>query len=206
MLLRWLNSELFTQPARKLFGRIGSEWTSAVQGAVPAVSWEIFPMLQSCDRPSLFELLHSIAGVIAQPRKSVASTTRRANHFAQSETRQALPRKIFCFHFSEIHDYLRASASTTRGRIAIVTDVGSGMRWTRAVSHDERCSRRTSEIVWSRSPDAGIKRVGHPFATEANKPGTPRRARISRKPLRRGRRCFGVPVAFSFACEPRVRL
>jgi len=44
MLLRWLKSELITQPARKLFGRIGSERTSAVQGALPAVRWEIFPM------------------------------------------------------------------------------------------------------------------------------------------------------------------
>jgi hypothetical protein len=35
-------------------------------------------------------------------------------------------------------------------------------------------------------------------ATEANKPGTPRRPRISRKPLRRECRCFGVPVAFLF--------
>ena len=35
-------------------------------------------------------------------------------------------------------------------------------------------------------------------ATEANKPGTPGRARISRKPLRRECRCSGVPVAFLF--------
>jgi hypothetical protein len=44
MLRRWLKSELITQPARKLFGRIGSERTSAVQGAKPAVYWEVFPM------------------------------------------------------------------------------------------------------------------------------------------------------------------
>jgi hypothetical protein len=41
MLLRQLKSELITQPARKLFGRIGSEPTSAVQGALPAARWEI---------------------------------------------------------------------------------------------------------------------------------------------------------------------
>ena len=40
--LRWLKSELITQPARKLFDRIGSERTSAVQRALPAVRWEIF--------------------------------------------------------------------------------------------------------------------------------------------------------------------
>jgi hypothetical protein len=44
MLLRWLKSELITQTARRLFGWIGSERTIAVQGAVPAVCWEIFPM------------------------------------------------------------------------------------------------------------------------------------------------------------------
>ena len=44
MLLRWLKSELITQPARKLSGWIGSERTSAVQGVVPAVRWEILPM------------------------------------------------------------------------------------------------------------------------------------------------------------------
>jgi hypothetical protein len=44
MLLRQLKSERITQPARKLFGQIGSERTSAVQGALPAARWEIFPM------------------------------------------------------------------------------------------------------------------------------------------------------------------
>jgi len=62
---------------------------------------------------------------------------------------------------------------------------GAGKRWTR-----ER--RRTGgvsadgQVVRSRSPDAGIKPAlrlrGR--ATEANKPGTPRRSRSSRNPLR----------------------
>ena len=49
MRLRWLKSELISQPARKLFGWIESERTSAVQGALPAVSWEIFPMFGKLD-------------------------------------------------------------------------------------------------------------------------------------------------------------
>jgi hypothetical protein len=57
----------------------------------------------------------------------------------------------------------------------------------------------------SRVGDVGLRTDTLSRATEANKPGTPRRARISRKPLRRECRCFGVPVAFCFACEPRVR-
>ena len=44
MLIRRPKSELITQPARKLFSWIGSERTSAVQGALPAVCWEILPM------------------------------------------------------------------------------------------------------------------------------------------------------------------
>jgi hypothetical protein len=50
MLLRWLKSELITQLVRKLFGWIGSERTSAVQGTLPAVCWEIFPMF---DKPTI---------------------------------------------------------------------------------------------------------------------------------------------------------
>jgi len=44
MLLRQSKSDRITQPARKLFGRIGSERAGAVQGALPAARWEIFPM------------------------------------------------------------------------------------------------------------------------------------------------------------------
>jgi hypothetical protein len=58
------------------------------------------------------------------------------------------------------------------------------------------------EIVWSRSPDAGIKSCGtFRRATAANKPGTPRRSRISRNPLRRECRCFGGTCV---ACVRRV--
>ena len=44
-------------------------------------------------------------------------------------------------------------------RIAIVTDVGCGMRWTRL------CARRAQpdadgQVAWSRSPDAGINPYG----------------------------------------------
>jgi hypothetical protein len=54
----------------------------------------------------------------------------------------------------------RAVSCPQEGRIAIVTDVGCGMRWTR------RCARRAQpdadgQVAWSRSPDAGINpRVG----------------------------------------------
>jgi hypothetical protein len=95
----------------------------------------------------------------------------------------------------------------------IVTKREAGMRWPR------RC-RRTSdieadgEIAWSRHPDAGVKlAMTKSQATEANKPGTPRRARISRNPLRRECRCVfgctcGLPVCVlsAFCCTRGARV
>src|SRR6185312_15886942 len=78
------------------------------------------------------------------------------------------------------------------GRFAIVTNVGRGMRWTRRLQLTSEAEARQShlaetgcadgEVVWSRSPDAGIKLSRDVFARAmvANKPGTPRRARSSR--------------------------
>ena len=64
------------------------------------------------------------------------------------------------------------------------------------------------EIVRSRSPDAGIyPRVYAPGATEASKPGTPGRPRISRNtiaqgmPVRRPTRGEFTRVLFSFVRE-----
>ena len=52
------------------------------------------------------------------------------------------------------------------------------------------------QAVWSRPPDAGDKPAQTIApATEANKPGTPGRARSSRKTIAQGVPCdFGVPV------------
>src|SRR6185437_12947562 len=58
----------------------------------------------------------------------------------------------------------------------------------------KHCSR-TSEIVRSRRPDAGVKFLARRSrgAMVANKPGTPGRPRISRKPSRRGCRLIWLP-------------
>jgi hypothetical protein len=42
----------------------------------------------------------------------------------------SLAAKIFFFRFSEINDYPLPIPPPQEGRIAIVTDVGGGMRWT----------------------------------------------------------------------------
>jgi hypothetical protein len=71
------------------------------------------------------------------------------------------------------------------GRYAIVTSVGSGMRWTLDVAR-RAGSRRTAKSCGPDLPTLGSSLVVMiREATEANKPGTPRRARIRRKPLRR---------------------
>jgi len=63
-------------------------------------------------------------------RRTVPAPTRRANHFAYSESCQASFAKILSFRFSEVCDFIRPSRLHLEGRIAIVTDVGSGERWT----------------------------------------------------------------------------
>jgi hypothetical protein len=70
--------------------------------------------------------------------------------------RQALAEKIFIFRFSEIYVLSLPSRSLQEGRFAIVTDVGSGMRWTQ--QHARRSELDADgETVWSWPPDAEVK-------------------------------------------------
>jgi hypothetical protein len=93
-------------------------------------------------------------------------------HFAFSETRSGV---------------CRNHPASSRGALRpIVTKREAGMRWTRWLASDDCRPMRTSEIVWSRLPtlrSSAARRIAG--ATVANKPGTPRRARISREPSRR---------------------
>jgi hypothetical protein len=70
-----------------------------------------------------------------------------------------------------------------------------GLRWTRG-RRKTGAVHAYGEIVWSRSPDAGIKSCGtFRKATVARKPGAPRRARISRNTIAQGMPgCLGCPV------------
>ena len=56
-----------------------------------------------------------------------------ANKFSRLRRPSPESQKLH-FSFSEKYDCLRASRLLLEGRIAIVTDVGSGMRWTRGCS------------------------------------------------------------------------
>jgi hypothetical protein len=101
-----------------------------------------------------------------------------------------------------------AYPASARGAIANVTNARRAAMDAGAPRDERRASGRAK----SRGPglptlgssrrtgDVGVRPTRRePPATEANKPGTPGRARISRKPLRRECRCFGVPAAF-FLC------
>ena len=98
---------------------------------------------------------------------------------------QPLLKKYFYFRISEDMVYCRHLAPT-RGTF------GQSSRHVGRDAMDAKVRRRCvseadGQVVWSWSPDAGIKRMDcdfglaaetrDPFATEANKPGTPARAR-----------------------------
>src|SRR6185312_10444410 len=123
----------------------------------------------------------------------------------QSEACQAPVRKIILFRFSEINDYLRASRLVQEGRSANRHQTRDGMRWTRGPAQDERgrCGRRNRAVPIPRRWDQ-VLRVDCSKATEANKPGTPRRPRISVNHRAGGAGVSAYLWRF-FACEPRVR-
>jgi hypothetical protein len=75
----------------------------------------------------------------------------------------SLQTQITCLSF--------AIPAHTEGRFAIVTDVGQGMRWTRAalLTRALACGRRSRVVL---TPDAGVKSVKEISpAMVANKPG-----------------------------------
>jgi hypothetical protein len=83
------------------------------------------------------------------------------------------------------------------GRIAIVTDVGHGMRWTRqrrrAFWRGRTAQLADGEVVWFRRPDAGVKlRGAFRVATVTTKPVTEESTKETVKTIAQGRP--GVPV------------
>jgi hypothetical protein len=80
--------------------------------------------------------------------------------------------KYFHFHPTQINSTTLPSRPREEGRIAIVTDFGHGMRWTRQrrvrdVIAERSQGARTNDIaadgkaVWSWRPDAGVKFRGN---------------------------------------------
>jgi hypothetical protein len=84
---------------------------------------------------------------------------------------QPLAQKYFHFPLPQITSPSIVIPHPQEGRIAIVTDVGSGRRWTQAAPKTRALSA-DGEVVWSWRPDAGVKLVKViSLATVANKPG-----------------------------------
>jgi hypothetical protein len=79
--------------------------------------------------------------------------TRRANHFALSEIMSRPVDKNNPLPFFRNSCLLSAHPASHEGRIAIVTDVGSGMRWTREGSaRGERADESIladGQVAWS---------------------------------------------------------
>jgi hypothetical protein len=101
---------------------------------------------------------------------------------------RALRPEKFLFMKNRINAYIAAVPHPQEGRIAIVTDVGCRMRWTFRLGRKKRRrtgSKRTAKSCGPDPPTLGSSlAVMIRKATVAQKPGTPRRSRISRKPLR----------------------
>jgi hypothetical protein len=103
------------------------------------------------------------------------------------------------------------------GRFAVVTDVGSGMRWTRVIWAQLRKTTRAPRTVKSCGPglptlrSSSQGRFSRALASDGGKKArSPRRARISRKTIAQGRpdvsayTCGPSPCTF-YARGPRVR-
>jgi hypothetical protein len=85
------------------------------------------------------------------------------------------------------NDHLRVPPPQ-EGRVAVVTHVGSGMRWTRR-RRKTGGAEAVGEIVWSWRPDAGAKFSRKRFRESdgGKRARSPGRSRISRKTIAQGR-------------------
>ena len=72
---------------------------------------------------------------------------------------QSLVAEIFRFPPTLNRCHLVSFRAPQEGRFAIVTDVGRGMRWTRAARLTNRADA-DGKAVWSWRPDAGVKLAG----------------------------------------------
>jgi len=118
--------------------------------------------------------LWALHDLLQSAPRTMASATRRANHplalrLIGSQVKPS-PQKYLLSVFRKNMIICRSSRLHQEGRIAIVTDVGSGQRWTPSVA-DERHARRTVKSCGPGPPTLGsslAKTFGR--ATGANKP------------------------------------
>jgi len=116
---------------------------------------------------------------IVDTRRGVAAATRRATHL---DSCPALCAKIFSFPKIGKYDLTLAVSSEQEGRSANRHDTSGGMRWT--LTAHRRCAPvADGQVVWSWSPDAGIKPVER-FKRRRRlaSPALRREHEVSRKP------------------------
>jgi hypothetical protein len=124
---------------------------------------------------SIYTHLRSAANIT-----NAAVSTRRATHQKIRRlfcpTSQARRAKIIYFPKDGNYDLTKLSRPDTEGRSANRHDTLGGMRWTRRRADDARRGGRSScVVVVPRRWDQACRAIRR--ATEANKPGTPARAR-----------------------------
>jgi hypothetical protein len=104
---------------------------------------------------------------------------------------------------SPTHFTFRTSRAHIKGRFAIVTNVGRGMRWTRRHQKTNDVGA-DGEVVWFWRPDAGVKFMDEFMNDGGKKARSPGRAR--RKPLKPLARGMpgetGVTVVTMLVCSP----
>jgi hypothetical protein len=127
-------------------------------------------------------------------RKSLRVTANFVSRFRLIRAAGSSARKISIYENQKLCK-MCASRSHQEGRFAVVTDVGSGMRWTRLClwTNGATRGRRNRVVLISRRWDQVSQMSCE--ATVAIKPGTPGRARDKPKTIAQGRpECFGEPV------------
>ena len=108
--------------------------------------------------------------------------------------------KIFPFALTPNQNYIHLVPPHMRGVCAIVTDVGCGMRWTRAMSAARDVAPRTAKSCGPDAPTLASSWRIHSQATVATKPVTGESAKEAVEPLRReGRSVSAEPVC---SCAP----
>jgi hypothetical protein len=83
--------------------------------------------------------------------------------------------KIIRFRLHPNQIYKRTVPARIEGRIAIVTDVGHGMRWTQ-MARETNAPSAYGKAKWSWHPDAGVKLAGDLASDGDNKARSPGRA------------------------------
>jgi hypothetical protein len=126
---------------------------------MPAFALHPLPRTRFGDRPT--GKIRSISSRF-QSRQCEKSLARKQKIIEphQADLGRPVPsQKIFRFAATPNQIYIHGRPASSEGRIAIVTDVECGMRWTRQCA-DVRSLLADGEVVWFWRSEAGAKVAG----------------------------------------------